>query len=324
MKKVMLAAVLILFGLTASGLAQTKYPIRPVEIIVPWGAGSNADVMARMIAPHLEKAFQQPFVVIDKSGGAGIIAHNYVANSKPDGYTILSLNSIYGGLLATRKSADLKFTFESFVPVVGYAATHVFFNVRKEAPWKTLKEFIEDAGKNPRKMKFSSTATFGSAHIFATDLFKRAGVKVTHIPGKGSGDAMTAVLGGHVDMAVIHGSAGHAHGGTVRVLAVAAEERRFDFPEVPTLKELGFPIARPSVVGFAVANGTPSEIIDKLYQVNRDVLNANQEAFKNTLLKLEAIPTLLDPKSYLELCRADKDYFFQMVPEIKKELGVRD
>lgn len=135
---------------------------------------------------------------------------------------------------------------------------------------------------------------------------------------------MTAVLGGHVDMAVIHGSAGHAHGGTVRVLGIAAEERRFDFPEVPILKEIGYPIARPSVVGFAVANGTPPEIIDQLYRVNRDILNANQEAFKSTLLKLEAIPTLMDPKSYLELCRADKDYFFKMVPEIKKELGVRD
>jgi hypothetical protein len=73
-----------------------------------------------------------------------------------------------------------------------------------------------------------------------------------------------------------------------------------------------------------VPRGTPSEIIDKLYRVNREILNANQEAFKNTLLKLEAIPTLMDPKSYFDLCRADKDYFFKMVPEIKKELGVRD
>jgi len=312
--------------LSSNGLATTEknYPSRAVEIIVPWGPGSNADVIARMINPHLERYFKQPFVVVDKSGGAGIIAHNYVANAKPDGYTILSLNSIYGGLLATRKPSELKFNFESFIPVVGYAATHVYFNIRKEAPWKNLPEFIEEARKNPGKMKFASTAVFASAHIFATDLFKRAGVKVTHIPAKGSGDAVTALLGGHVDMAVIHGSIGHAAGGTVRVLAVAAEERRPDLPDAPTLKELGYPIARPSVVGLAVPNGTSREIVDQLYQAVREIIQANQEGLKTNLLKIEALLTLMDPNRYLELCKADKEYFFKMVPEIKKELGVRD
>jgi tripartite-type tricarboxylate transporter receptor subunit TctC len=323
-KRVIILAVLLILSLPGWGLAQKDYPHRAVEIIVPWGPGSNADVIARMITPPLEKYFKQPFVVVDKSGGAGLIAHNQVAHAKPDGYTILSLNSIYGGLLATRKPSELKFSFDSFVPVVGYAATHVYFNVRKDAPWKTLPEFLEEARRNPGKMKFASTAVFGSAHIFATDLFKRAGVKVTHIPAKGSGDAMTSMLGGHVDMAVIHGSIGHVDGGTARVLTVAAEERRQDLPEVPTLKEMGYPIARPSVVGFAVPKGTPAETVSRLYEGVRQAIQANQEEFRSNLLKIEAILTLMDPGRYLELCKADKEYFFRMVPEIKKELGVRD
>ena len=300
------------------------YPTRNVDIIVPWGPGSNADMLARILAPLLDKKFRQPFVVVNKTGAAGILAHNYVANAKPDGYTILSINSVYGGLIATRKPGELKFQFDSFVPVIGYAETHVFFLAKKDAPWKNFQEFIEDARKNPNKLKYASYGNFGLGHIVATDVFKKAGVKVIHIPEKGSGDAMTALLGGHVQMATILGSAGHIAGGTVRALAVCTSKRRPDFPDVPTLLELGYDVVRPSVVGLAVPKGTPKEIVDKLYQGLKELLTENQEDIKPKFINLEAIPTLVGPQDFWEVCKSDKAYIDNITAQIRKELGVRE
>ena len=299
------------------------YPTRNVDIIVPWGPGSNADLLARIVAPLMDKKFKQPFVVVNKTGAAGILAHNFVANAKPDGYNVLSINSVYGGLIATRKPGELKFQFDSFVPVIGFAETHVFFHVKKDSPWKTFKDFIEEARKNPGKLKYASYGNFGLGHIVATDIFTKAGVKVIHIPEKGSGDAMTALLGGHVDMASILGSAGHVTGGTVRALAICTDKRRPDFPEVPTLAELGYNVVRPSIVGFAVPKGTPKEIVDKLYQGTKEVLTASAEDVKQKFMNLEAIPAILGPAELWEVCKSDKAYIDNITAQIRKELGAR-
>lgn len=311
-----------LFGFWRSSTAE--YPTRNVDIIVPWGPGSNADLLARILAPLMDKKFKQPFVVVNKTGAAGILAHNYVANAKPDGYTLLSINSVYGGLIATRKPGELKFQFDSFVPVIGFAETHVFFHVKKDAPWQNFKEFIEEAKKNPGKLKYASYANFGLGHIVATDVFKKAGVKVIHIPEKGSGDAMTALLGGHVQMASILGSAGHVAGGTVRALAVCTAKRRPDFPDVPTLAEMGYDVVRPSIVGFAVAKGTPKEIVEKIYKGTKEVLTESPEDIKQKFIKLEAIPTIVGFSDLWEICKSDKAYIDDITSQIRKELGVRE
>jgi tripartite-type tricarboxylate transporter receptor subunit TctC len=324
MKRIFVALSFVLCGaLFGSPAWATDYPTRNVEIIVPWGPGSNADLLARIVAPLLDKKFNQPFVVVNKTGAAGILAHNYVANAKPDGYTLLSINSVYGGLIATRKPGELKFEFDSFVPVIGFAETHVFFHVKKDSRWKTFNDFIEEARKNPGKLKYASYGTFGLGHIVATDIFTKAGVKVIHIPEKGSGDAMTALLGGHVDMASILGSAGHVTGGTVRAVAICTDKRRPDFPDVPTLKELGYNVVRPSIVGFAVPKGTPKEVVDKLYHGTKEVLAAQSEEVKQKFLNLEAIPTIVGPAELWEICKSDKEYIDNITSQIKKELGAR-
>lgn len=302
---------------------EKEYPTQSVEVVAPFGVGTNADLLARIISPHLERHFKQPFYVLNKGGGGGVEGHNYVANSKPDGYRILSLNSVYGSFFATRKADEIHFKFDSFAPVVGYAETQLFLNVKKDAPWKTLNQFLDEAKKKPEQMRYATVATLGTAHVVATNLFKLAGVKITHIPGKGASDAITQVLGGHVDMCVMQGSAGHLGAGTVRALAIAAEKRRPDYPEVPTLQELGFPVIRPSIVGLAVPAGTPREIIDRLYKATKEIMTTHQEEIQKQLFRIEAIPVLFDPDKYLEQCKADRDYFSRMVPEIKKELRIR-
>lgn len=316
-------AILHPFGSNGSA-AMTGYPDKAVEVIVPWGPGSNADLLARIVAPHVEKYFKQPFVVVNKTGGAGMMAHNYVALAKPDGYTVLSLNSVYGGLPLTRKPGELQWNFDSYIPVIGYAETNVFFHVKKDAPWKTLKEFVEDSKRNPGKYRYTSNGNYTVSHIITTDLLKQAGGKLTHIPYNTAGDAMTALLGGHVDMTVIFGSAGFMNSGSVKVLAVCAEKRRPDLPDIPTLLEMGYNISTPSVIGFAVPTGTPKEIIEKLYQGTKEVLTANKEEIRKNFIRLEAIPTLLGPEEYLQRCKKDKIYFEEIIPIIKKELGARD
>jgi len=124
-------------------------------------------------------------------------------------------------------------------------------------------------------------------------------------------------------MASILGSAGHVSGGTVRAVAICTDKRRPDFPDVPTLKELGYNVVRPSIVGFAVPKGTPKEVVDKLYQGTKEVLTAQREEVKQKFINLEAIPTIVGPAELWEICKSDKEYIDNITSQIKKELGAR-
>jgi tripartite-type tricarboxylate transporter receptor subunit TctC len=299
----MIGLLIVLFSFFDLGLIwdvraeNENYPNKPVQLLIPWGAGSAADLNSRILAPLLQNYFKQPFVVINKAGGGGIIGHTIIAQSKPDGYIIGQVSTAFGVFFLAYK--NLKFNMESFVPICGFASIPAYFMVKADAPWKTLKEFVADAKKNPGKLRYSTHGVASRYHVIALAFCEKAGINLTHIPHSGTGDVITSVLGGHVDMAISSGpGGGHLKAGTVRALGVAEKERVRDLPEVPTLIESGYPVVLTAITGHVVPKDTPKEIVKRLVRGYIDVLNANKAQLDPEMRRFEQTFVIMGPDEY--------------------------
>ena len=259
-----LAVLIVAVGFGVSAAA--GFPDKPINLIVPYGAGGSTDVMARAISTVAPKYFPQPLVVINKPGGGGIPGRVDVAKSKPDGYTIL-VGWGSGEDLTVPHQRPLPYEpFKAFDTLCRISVhTHALF-VQTNSPHKTLTELIVWA--KTREYVTSSVATKGSGgdvglHVFGT----YGGFKMQTVPGAGGAEAITRLVGGHVDMGVVHPSEGlpHVKAGRVRGLAVMFETRDPAIPDVPTFRESGLDLATAgSVKGLALPAGTPKEVIQYL------------------------------------------------------------
>ena len=217
----MLAACLA--GAAGGALAQEPFPSRPITLVAPFPPGGVADLTARPVAAALERTLKNPVGVVNKTGAAGAVGMQFVATSKPDGYTLLlALSSISiipeADKLFGRPPA---FTVDQFAPIALISADPTILVVRTESPWKTAKEFIEDAGKRPGQISYSSSGIYGTLHMAMELLSHAAGIKLRHVPHAGAAPALTALLGGHVD-ALASGPAvvlPHIKSGKLRPLA---------------------------------------------------------------------------------------------------------
>jgi tripartite-type tricarboxylate transporter receptor subunit TctC len=255
-----------------AAFAQGTYPNRPVRVLIPYAAGGLTDVVARLYADHLRKAFGQNFIVENKPGASGIIAIEEMARAKPDGYTIMvgniSTNCLTPVLLAKRMHID----YDRDVQIIARTAdAPVFFMATtSNFPPKTFQEFIAYAKAHPGDVRYASAGVGAYQHVNTEILAKRAGgLDLVHIPFKdGGAGILRDVAGGdtHVSWFNVTNPVGMIKAGKVRPLAVAAEHRLPAWPDVPTLDELGFPGFRPSQWNAAFAPaGVPREIIDKLH-----------------------------------------------------------
>jgi len=226
----MLGSLLLGLALTAGAAgADDTYPSRPITMIVPFPPGGVADLTARPVASAMEKVLKQPVGVVTKQGAAGAVGMQSVAVSKPDGYTLLmALSSISiipeADKLFGRPPA---FTVDQFAPVALISADPTVLVVRSESPWKTAKEFIEDARKKPGQISYSSSGVYGTLHMAMELLSQASGIKLRHVPHAGAGPALTAILGGHVD-ALASGPAvilPHIKSGKLRALAGWGSQR---------------------------------------------------------------------------------------------------
>src|SRR3989454_7346231 len=181
--------------------AQEPYPSRPITMVAPFPPGGIADLTARPVAAAMEKVLKNPVGVLNKTGAAGAVGMQFVATSKPDGYTLLlALSSISiipeADKLFGRPPA---FTVDQFAPIALISADPTILVVPAGKPWKTAAEFVEDAKKRPGQISYSSSGIYGTLHMAMELLSHSAGIKLRHIPTPGAGPALTAILGGHVD-----------------------------------------------------------------------------------------------------------------------------
>ena len=265
-----------LAALTAplGALADDKYPSRPITLVVPFPPGGSVDIMARQYSEPLSRVLGVPIVVENRAGAGGSVGAQYVARAKPDGYT----------LVVSSQSSHLANPLTQ--PKIGYDPVKDFENiailgrqpnalvVHSSLPFKTFAEFVDYAKKNPGKLNYGSGGV-GSMGQLNVEMFKAAtGAFTTHIPYRGGTPLITAVLGNEVqfilDNLVI--MLPHIQAGKVRALAVAADQRLPQLPDVPTLAEVGYPqLNLTSWTGLAAPGGTPEAIVQTLHKAVRQV-----------------------------------------------------
>jgi len=240
----LVSLALLVTGGVPGAVAQEPYPTRPITLVNPFPPGGLADLTGRPLAAALERVLKQPVVVSNKAGAAGAVGMQSVAIAKPDGYTLLisvpsitllpEVDAIFG--------RPPTFSRDQFAGIARLNADPVIVVVNAEAPWKNLKDLIDDAKRRPGEITFSSSGPYGASHVPTEMLLQAAGgLRMRHLPTTGGGPAMTAVLGRHVQFwcsppAV---AAPHLKSGKVRAFASTGAARHPSFPDVPTLKELG-------------------------------------------------------------------------------------
>jgi tripartite-type tricarboxylate transporter receptor subunit TctC len=279
-----LATALGLFAAATNGLA--AYPEKPIQLIVPYGAGGSTDLLARAIAQVAPKYFPQPLVVVNKTGGGGIPGRVDVVRSKPDGYTLLFGWGSGEDLVVPHQRKLPYDLFTDFDTVCRMSIHSIALAVPASSPYKSLADLVKTA--KSKEYVTASVATKGASVDVTFLLFgKAAGIKVTTIPGAGGADAITKLVGGHVDFGGGHPSEilPHMKAGRLRALAVALEQRDPSIPDVPTFKESGYDVVTAgSVKGVAAPKGTPKEVIAYLEKKFKEV--ADDPEFKKIMSDL--------------------------------------
>jgi tripartite-type tricarboxylate transporter receptor subunit TctC len=261
-------AALLLVAAAGLASAQAPYPSRPIAMIVPFPPGGLADIVARPVAEAMSRELGQPVVVENKSGAGGGVGMAYAAKAPPDGYTVLlALSS-----LTVIPEADVvlgrpqMFAPNSLRPIARITADPTVLAVRAEAPWKTVKDFVEDAKKRPGAINYGSSGNYGTMHVPMEILSQNAGIRMTHVPFTGAGPAVIALLGGQID-AISSGPATvlqHVKSGKLRVLAHWGTNKLEALPDVPSLKDAGYNAEYAQWSGLFVPAATPEPIVQRL------------------------------------------------------------
>ena len=270
-KDIFLLVVLQVSSLLMPSLsqAQSTWPSQSVKIVVPWATGGTVDMGARVIGQKIAEQTGQPVVVENKPGASSTIGFSQVLKASPDGYTLIAFESSYAILPSLFKK--LNWDHSEDLAVVGAVfQTPMVLVVPEKSPFKTVQELVEFGRLNPGKLNFGSGGVGSSPHLSGELLQKEAGIKLTHIPYKGGGEALSAVLAGNVDLLITATptAIGHVQGGRVRALAVTGTQRSGAFPAVPTLKEAG--LANYVVMnwyGLGAPKNTPPQILNQIHQL---------------------------------------------------------
>jgi len=315
---VVLATLAVLAG--GSPAPAQDYPNRPITVLVPYAPGGTADLTGRPLAAALERALKNPVVVVNKPGAGGAVGMSAAAHSKPDGYTLLVTLSSISVIPEADRLFDRKpaYTPDQFAPLALISADPAVLVVRAESPWKTVKDFVDDAKRRPGEISFSSSGIYGPAHLAMEMFAHSAGIKLRHIPYPGAGPAMTALLGGHAD-ALAPGPAvvmPMVRGGKLRVLAGWGGKRVGALPDVPTFKELGHDIEFYTWVGAFAPAGTPEPVLQKVRAALRQAVQDAE--FKGAMGKLEAPITYLDAPEFKTFWDTDSRRLAEIVRRIGK------
>jgi len=317
MKKIVslfLTLLLITLYFSLVWAAEEPYPSKPINLIVSMAPGGVMDFQAKLIGDRLSEVLGQPITKAHKPGAGGTMAVSLAARAKPDGYTLVtgtSTNVIFSPLVK-----KLDYTWEDLIPLSIYAKGVVRLYVKADAKWKTVEDFIAEAKE--RQLKVSSFGKLTPPDFVIQVLSNRAGIKLAHIPYKSCGEAVTALLGGHVDGDFCTSSMGQVQAGTVRVLAAADHERSKFEPDTRTFKELGYPVAFSLWNSFCVPKKTPKRIVDILSNGMQEVFKRHGKEIEEALPKIEYVAYFLNREQSLQEMK--RDYEFQSA--LVKELGV--
>jgi tripartite-type tricarboxylate transporter receptor subunit TctC len=319
----MLLPALVL-ALGGAAVAQDKYPSKPIKVVVPFGPGSATDIVIRVVGEHIRPILGQPFVIENKPGAFGIIAIEEMARARPDGYTLQIGNP--GTNVLTPIIYRKKFTVDydkNVIMVTRLGEVPLVLAVTaKDFPPKTYADFIAYAKERPGKVRYASVG-IGSNNHYDTEAFaKWAGIQLVHIPNKGGGAAITQDLvsgDAHVALVNAASSAGVIKAGQARPLAVLADARLPEYPDIPTLRELGYSTGKGLWSALYAPAATPPDVLATLHKAVVQALNSEpvQATFKRQMIKTVPNASIEEARKWSE---AEFAYWKKVTEEVKVEL----
>ena len=314
-----LIAALIAMAVGAAP-AQEAYPTRPISIVVAFPPGGLADNTARPVASALERILKQPVAIINKAGAAGAVGNQTVAISKPDGYTLLMALVSVSVLPEVDKlfGRPQNYTLAQLTGIARVNADPSMLVVRADAPWKTLKDLVEDAKKRPGEIVFTSSGLYGAAHIPMEMFIKAAGIKMRHLPTTGGGPMMNAMLGGHAQLVMtpVSLAAAHVKAGKLRLLAHSGNGPVAAYPEVPTFKSYGYDVEYTAWAGLVAPKGTPPHVVKILRDAVRQAVKEPEVVTSHA--KLETPVAYMDADEFNAWWAKDAARLAEVVKQIGK------
>jgi tripartite-type tricarboxylate transporter receptor subunit TctC len=289
-RSVLTVLLILVLAVAGSAGAQEIFPNRPITIVNPFPPGGQADLTGRPLVATMERILKQPVVLVNKPGASGAVGMQSVAVAKPDGYTIL----ITVPAISTIPEVDKLFertpayARDQLVPLALLNADPTIVVANSEQPWKTVKDLLDDAKRRPNEIVFSSSGIYGASHVPMEMLLQAAGgLKMRHLPTTGGGPATTAVLGGHAQVWCSPPGVASAHikSGKLRPLAVTGAQRHPHFPDVPTLRELGYDVEYYLWIGLFAPKGTPAPAMKALRESVRQTVD--DPSFKSAMEKIQ-------------------------------------
>ena len=316
-----LAAVAIgaatLTALPTQAQSTEPFPNKPIQLIIPFAPG-DTDNMLRPFVDKMGEFLGQPIVLNFKPGAGGGIGAGQVATSKADGYTLVG-SSPGSIVIVPLANKDIKYSPESFTPVAALSEGGFMLVVALASPWKNINDVVEHSKRNPDKVTYSSSGFMGITHLLGEIFTNEAAIKWNHIPFAGSAPAITALLGGHVDIAstAIGPAQAHIKAGTLRPLAVLGDSRLKAYPDVPTLKELGYNVGSPVLYGISAPRGTPKEVVNALYAAVKKTVEKYNEQIASNLSLIGAEIKVLGPDEYAAYLRNQNQLFSAAIKTLK-------
>jgi len=281
-KRLFLFLFAIFFLMVSSVSMAQEFPTKPVNITISAGPGGSQDTSVRLLAKRAEKILGQPLILTNNAGGAGVVALTILKTQKPDGYDLVGGSNAM--LVAIPHLRNVDYVPDDFVPILEYAQTSYGIYVRGDSPWKTLKELVAYAKQNPGKISYTTTSVGSGMHLgMEAVAATEGGLKWTAVPYL-TGDPVIPLLGSHVQAAattIAPTTLPHIKSGTLRILAVMSEKRVKMFPDLPTLKELGYDYSWEGESILFAPKGTPEPVLKKL-----------DDAFKQATTDPEFVKTL--------------------------------
>ncbi len=307
--------LILLAGLAYSQESEiAKYPSRPISFIIPLPAGGGPDVVCRLVIKEAEKFLGQAIVPVNKPGGSFAIGMSAIAASKPDGYTVGFTGA--PGLFLTPYMEKVPYhPVKDFKQIVQFGSTNLGINVKSDSPFKGLKDFIGYARQNPNKLTYG--CPFGVGYLAIRQIERQEGIRLTYIPFKGSPESQVALLGGHIHAAVGDFNYPLIEAGQIRILALVAENRSTEFPQTPTVKDLGYDIPIPSVVNVAGPKGIPDEIAKKLEWAFTKAMK--EQAFIKGMAEVHINVVYRDSKALTEYVAKN----YELLGKVLEEMGLK-
>ncbi len=316
------SAVAMSAALVGWGAAHAEYPSKPVELVAPYGPGGASDLASRTLASVAPQYLGQPVLVVNRTGGGGIVGSNFVHNSRPDGYTLLTAR-VGAEAVGPALNKTIPYKYDDFTMLGLLELNPYVFVVKADSPYKTFGDLVKALKAHPGKLSYSTSGPGTILNMGPQMLFDSLGLKpnaATMVPYKGGGGAATALLGGHVDFLGVNLATvlSNVQAGKLRALAVTTPARYEGLPNVPTVKELGYPKLE-SIIGWSALYGPPGmpkEAVQKWTAALQKI--AQDKTWVGLEKKLGSVPYIKSPEETAKFV----DNQYQTYHRLAKKIGL--